>query len=129
MGVSSDGMLYFGFEVGEEDQKPDWLEDYDDLDDFIVAKSGLPDDAPYEARRKVIEACPAELQLYCSYDCPMYILGVRGAEHCVSRGYTEEINIRSLAVDPDKIHALKAWCDQHGIEWQQPKWLLCSMYG
>jgi hypothetical protein len=130
MGISSDGILYFGFQVGGEDEPPDWMDGFDNFDDFLVSLAGLPSDSPYEVRKKVIEACPVELQLFCSYDYPMYILGVRGAEHRANRGYIVEIGTGQLAVDPAKIEAAKAWCEaQNNIEWQEPKWLLCSMYG
>jgi len=129
MGISSDGILYFGFEVGGEDEPPQWMEDFEDFDDFICAKAGLPINAKYEKRKPVIEACPADLQQFCSYEYPMYILGVRGAEHRVARGFTKEINVAELAVDQAKIDAFKAWCEANDIEWQEPKWLLCSMYG
>lgn len=129
MGISSDGILYFGFQVGQDEEPPEWMGEFDDFDDFLVAKAGLPDDSPYEVRRGIIKECPAELQMYCSYDYPMYILGIRDAEHRVNRGYTAEITAENLIVAPEKIAAFKAWCDANSIEWQEPKWLLCSMYG
>ena len=129
MGVSSDGMLSFGFEVGGEDEPPAWMADYEDFDDFLCAKGGLPINSGYAERKPVIDACPAELYRFCSWEYPMYILGVRGAEHCVNRGYTKEINAAELTVDQAKINAFKTWCNANEIEWQEPKWLLCSMYG
>jgi hypothetical protein len=131
MGVSSDGVLYFGFQVGGEEEVPEWLEDVEDHDfeNFLCEKAGLPENATWEDRKKVINACPADLYLFCSYEYPMYILGVRGAEYRAYRGDIVEINPESLFVDPDKIGKLKIWCEDNGIEWQEPKWLLCSMYG
>lgn len=128
MGISSDGVMYFGFQVGGEDEKPEWMGDFDDFDDFLASKAGL-DDAPYEERRKVIEACPAELQLFCSFDYPMYVLGVRGAEHRAYRGDIVEIGAAELTVPQEKIDAFKAWCEANSIDYAEPKWLLCSMYG
>ena len=129
MGVSTDGILYFGFQVCGEEEKPEWMEEFEDFDDFLISKAGLPDDAPYEDRAKVINECPAELQLFCSYDYPMYVLGVRDAEHRAYRGDIVEIGAAELAVDQNKIDAFKVWCIANGIEWQEPKWLLCSMWG
>jgi len=134
MGVSSDGILYFGFQVGDEDEPPEWFGEFDedegfDFDDFICRKAGLPEDAPYDIRKHVIEACPVELYRFCSWEYPMYILGVRDAEHRARRGYIVEIDASELAVDQAKIDAFKAWCEANDIEWQEPKWLLCSMYG
>ncbi len=129
MGVSSDGILYFGFQVGGEEELPEWMGEHEDFDDFLAEKAGLAPDAPYEERRKIEKACPAELQLFCSYDYPMYVLGIRDAEHRVNRGYLKEIGAKELTVDADKIAAFKAWCEANGVEYQEPKWLLCSMYG
>lgn len=129
MGVSSDGMLYFGFQVGGEEERPEWMAEHEDFDDFLAAKAGLPEDAPYEERSKVVKACPAELNLFCSYDYPMYVLAVRDAEHRVARGGIKEIGPKELEVAPEKIAAFKAWCEANDIEYQEPKWLLCSLYG
>lgn len=129
MGIDSDGILYFGFTVGDEDEPPEFMDGFEDFDSFIEAKAGLTDDSPYEQRKAAREACPAELYQYCSWEYPMYILGVRGAEYCACRGDAIEIGAKELWVDQDKIDAFRAWCQDNGIEWQEPKWLLCSMYG
>ena len=128
MGISSDGLLYFGFPVGGEDEPPEWLEGFEDFDDYVC--TDVPANADWKARKVVIDACPADLFMYCSYDYPMYILGVRGAEHRVNRGYTQEISVADLTkVSPKQIEDLKQWCAANKIEWQEPKWFLCSMYG
>lgn len=131
MGISSDAMLYFGFPVGEDEQPPEWYEDGNikDFDNWICQLAELPEDAKYEQRKPIIKACPAELQMYCSYDYPMYILAVRGEEIRVNRGFFEEIHIDALTVDQEKIDAFKRWCEQNNIKYKEPKWLLCSMYG
>jgi hypothetical protein len=134
MGVSSDAMLYFGFQVGGDEEPPEWLgEDEDgerrDFEEFVCEKAGLATDAPYTERSKIVDACPADLHWFCSYDYPMFILGVRDAEHRVNRGYLKEIGPSDLAVPDEKIAAFKAWCLENNIEYQEPKWLLCSMYG
>jgi hypothetical protein len=99
------------------------------FDDLICEAAGLPAEASYAERKIEIDACPAEMQSYCSYEWPMFLLCVRGAEYLVHRGYTEEITAKSLAVKPEKIAAFKAFCEANSIPWQEPKWLLCSMYG
>lgn len=134
MGVSSDGMLYFGFTVGStEDEPPEWLLDADneiiDFDDFVCKLEGLPESASYEERKLILDSCPVELNVYCSYDYPMYILSPKGCHIRVSRGYTEEISEEILKVDASKIEALKKWCEQNNIKYEEPKWLLCSMMG
>ena len=136
MGISSNAMLYFGFPVGDYDEPPAFLEGRENedgtteaFDDLICEIAGLPADSDYKTRMVAIKACPAEMQSYCSYDWPRFLLCVRGAEHIVYRGYTAEINSENLAVAPEKIEAFKSWCESNNIPWQEPKWLLCSMYG
>jgi hypothetical protein len=128
MGISSDGILYFGFQVGGDEELPEWMEDYEEFDEFLLAKAGLPLDTSWQESKAIREACPVDLQTYCSYDYPMYILGIRGAEYRAHRGYVVEIGAE-MAVPQDRIDAAKSWCEANGIEWHDPKWLLCSMYG
>jgi hypothetical protein len=129
MGISSDGVLYFGFQVGGDGERPEWMGEFEDFDDWLCNKAGLTEDAPWEERQPIIHGCPAELQMFCSYNYPMFVLGVRGAEHRAYRGDIVEIGTAQLAVEDEKTAAFKAWCETNGIEYQEPKWLLCSMYG
>ena len=126
MGVSNDAQLVFGFAFEDEESKPEFLGEFDDLDDYLTA--ALTDQS-YEKQRKIIEACPAEIIWHCSYDYPMYILAVRGTMISSSRGYLEEITSEKLTVAPEKIAAFKTWCEENNIEYQEPKWLLCSING
>src|ERR1019366_703573 len=134
MGVSNDAQLVFGFAFDEED-KPEFLGEFDDLDDYLVDKAfphlsvDGPDRLLYEKRRPIIEACPAVIERHCSYDYPMYILAVRGTRIWANRGYTEVITPEKLVVAPEKITAFKTWCEENDIEYQEPQWLLCSMNG
>lgn len=129
MSVSSDAILVFGFPVGREDEVPEWLIDVDgeeiDFDDFVCGPYEI--DCDYSARRAKLGSCPADLTLYCSYDYPMFILGVRGTETRVAHGDFSEIS--SLDVPAEKISAFKSWCELSGIPYEEPKWLLVSMYG
>ena len=130
MGISSNGILVFGFPIGEENETPEFLEEagVEDIDEFIDNELGLNDASVDEclAARKTY---PVDVTSYCSYEYPMHILAVRGTEITVHRGYSKEITPEHLAVAPERISAFKAWCETHGIEYQEPKWLLCSMYG
>lgn len=130
MGVSNDACMFYGFAVGEDETLPEWMGDFEDFDDWAIEAMGLDIPADdYSARRKAAETCPAELFMHCSYDYPMYVLGVRGAEHRSSRGELTEITAETLAVDPKKVAAFRAFCEKHGIEYEEPKWLMGSMNG
>lgn len=129
MGFSSDGILVYGIDLGEE--KPEFLGEYEDMDDLLMTEGWQPqygeEGHDFKKQREFLERQPVDLTMYCSYDCPMYILSVRGTETSVSRGYVTEI--ASLDVDVDKRAAFISWCQAHGIKNPEPKWLLASMYG
>ena len=128
MGVSSDGIVVFGIDLGEE--PPEFLDG--DFDDYLDSISGLPQYGEpghsWDAINAHRKACPADVTIYCSYDYPMYILAVRDTEVRVSRGYV--IDVSDLpAPDEARLAAFKAWCVERGVENPEPKWLLCSLYG
>jgi hypothetical protein len=143
MGQSTDAILVFGFDVGEENplQKVagDDEDDSPELDVILAARAGLvrpstadykaPEWTKYWAEKEALEkASPLEIVRHCSGDYPMYIMAVRGTKTRANRGYPSVIDPAALAVTPEKIEAAKALCAELGIEWQEPKWLLCSMW-
>lgn len=145
MGISTDGLLIFGFDLGEEFPKGIYgsEEEYEDcedhnLEDVIADKAGLKyredftdeEAKVYFAKKRDLEAtCPISIEYHCSYECPMYIIAIRGAKFSAHRGYPLELDQSLLTVSPEKIAAAKAWCESNGIEWQEPKWLLASLWG
>ena len=148
MGISSDGILVFGVDLGcEEEWFPTVLPDAiikeltgDGFDNYIYRCAGVPEfrddetedeqDARWEAQRAAINACPVKDVLHCSYDYGMWILAVRGTEMIAPRGCPQEITSDKLQVPPEKVEAFKAWCTEHGIELHtEPGWILTSVYG
>ena len=155
MGISSDGILAFGFDLGLEEENPEFLlrpdvernedndydqeEDYFDFDDFLYHIHGLGEypsegtDAEktqyFEAKKKLESECPVELVRHCSYDYTMYIIAINGSEKRSYRGDPTIISPQELNIDAAKIEAAKQFCEQHNIPWQEPNWVLCSMYG
>lgn len=132
MGVSTDGILVFGFEVGEEDERPDFLEGVEDFDEYVDRESGLPEwgehGHSFEDQRAFRDKYPVDLITHCSYDYPMHILAVRGTKRRASRGYPLEIDPTDLNVPSEKLEAFKNWAAERGIQ-GEPKWLLCSLWG
>lgn len=139
MGQSTDGILAYGFDLGIEEEKPEWLGEHDDLEDLTAADAGLTEPATenykdpawsayWAAKRATEAACPIELVSHCSGKYPMYIMAVRGSVKTAKRGYPETLTADDLTVPPEKVAAAKAWCEAHGIEWQEAKWILASMW-
>jgi hypothetical protein len=126
MGVSTDGILVFGIDLDEE--QPEFMDGYDDWWHFTDVVGGV-EDADYAIRSKLREEFPVDLVQHCSYDYPMYILAVNGTERRNNRGYLTEINPEDMIIPQEKIDKFKAFCEEYGIEWQEPKWYLISMWG
>lgn len=132
MGTSTNAILVYGFEVGDEDETPEFLEEFEgDFDEFLNDLSGLPKYGEkghsFSDQSAYRDKCPADLTIHCSYDYPMYILAVRGTEIIARRGYSK--TIPNLDVSETDIAAFKAWCEVNNIEYQEPRWLLVSMWG
>lgn len=131
MGQSTNGILVFGFEVGDEEEAPDYMKGFEGFEDYLDSLSGLPaygePGHSFDDQQVFRAKCPADLVTHCSLDYPMYILAVRGTKTSARRGYPAEISPDELNVPIEKINALKAWAAERGIE-GEPKWLLCSLW-
>lgn len=134
MGVSTNGILVFGTPIDEESDSLSFLKEFDnDFDTFVDSLSGLPrwgeKNHDWNKTHNFRNNYPIDLTLHCSLDYPMYILSIRGTQTTAYRGYVEIIDPNDLVVSKDKIDKLKVFCDEYGIEWQEPKWYLVSMWG
>ena len=132
MGIDSDGKLMFGFKVGDHDNPPAFLQldddgDLEDFDAFVLKDTPLG--LSWTDRMAKIEACPAEFVRCSTWDYPIYVLAVRGATLTACIGRAVAVAPEFLAVSPDRIAAFRAWCEECGIAWQEPGWLLATMYG
>lgn len=142
MSQSTDAILAFGFDLGETDLEEilnDSPPDGGDFEDWLCHRAGVIYPAGHDgidsdeykaydaAKKAAIEACPVELLMHCSYECPMYYLALRGSSVKANRGYPQDVYTNTP--QPEKIAAMKAFCDELGIDWQQPKWHIFSMWG
>jgi len=143
MGVSTDAILWFGFEYGEEppwfDTDPDDYEDEEpeDSDDWMARVLGIVGpvadyseetaeeyQAHWKAKREAIAAAGVEVIHHCHHECVMYGLGVLKVS--ASRGYPENVS-KHIAQDTAEAEAkLRAFCERAGVEWAEPGWHLAS---
>lgn len=142
MGQSTNAIMAFGFDLGEE--LPDSFEanaedDGEDdggfeSDDFLLRDydAGIPEWQPglspdyWKDKRDALAKIPVDLIQHCSGDYPMYFLAVRGTQRTATRGNPTQAS--QYLIGQDEIDALRAFCDKHGIEWQEPKWYIFSMW-
>lgn len=130
MGVSTDAILAFGFDLGDE--LPDALirmdEDADESWEFeawLESRLGVTDD-DYKVRRAAVQAFPFDLITHCSYDYPMYFLAARGTEQKARRGYPEPVAMKETT--PEQVQAMRDFCTEFQIEWKEPKWHIFSLW-
>ena len=145
MGVSTDAILAFGFDLGEEEELPEQLLELlqkheHDVDDALADDHGfeLPEyevGCDYKEFAAKQAAAHAKLKIclidHCSGECTMYFLAARGSERAASRGNPtalEPADFDTGRFGQDVLDAMRAFCDRHGIEWQEPKWHIFSMW-
>lgn len=143
MGVSTDAIIAFGFDLGEElpESLEQLLSDADgEIDEALATDMGLtlPDYnvVGYEefsaARDAAVAKVKFELIQHCSADFTMYFLAVRGSSKRAKRGYPVALDADSLKTDlfpcNGSIDAMNVFCQRHGIEWKDPQWHIFSMW-
>ncbi len=143
MGVSTDAILAFGFNLGEE--LPEAFQDDDgdsagfEFDEWLNQKAGVvypegnagiksPEYRAYSDACKAVKAAsPVDFITHCSYDCPMYFLALRGSNSTARRGYP--VAVTTPVPTAERVAAMRSFCDQHGIKWQEPSWHIFSLWG
>lgn len=142
MGQSTDAILFYGFHadegewdefIGIGDEEEDGSTDWEDA---FAAKKGTAAptveyesneelfSAYWEAKRKLIEAEPCEVDSHCSCDCPMPFVCVKKSKTTAWRGSPAEIT--SIAVESTWNEQLRTFCELMGIPWQKPRWWMVS---
>lgn len=66
---------------------------------------------------------------YCYYGYKWNCLAVTldGSYSSVERG-AKAIESSKMDIDPDKLQKAQRFCEKHGIDFSDPKWLLCASY-
>lgn len=156
MTVSTDAILCFGIAFDNEDTPPfpwDTGEFENDIEDWwrekvlgfrhskpIYTPEGGYVQGPPPSKEEIqayydeIRAFDAEhpkppvrVVRHCHHENVMYILAVPSTFVEAERGYPQEIT--GLNVTQDEIVALGAFCADHGIEGEAPRWWLASYWG
>jgi len=154
MTVSTDGQICFGIVLDEgielpwEDEDGEgyielwWLdvqgykppfEMYNDRGSYIggVKPSEKKHREYYDHQHAFEKTHPLPVKSvnYCSGDYPMYILAVPGSCKRANRGCPESFNPTELTVTQEEVEKLLQFCDDYGIEHDEPKWWLSSYRG
>ena len=116
MSVSTDGILVFGIEIEDSSEEHELC-------------SSIQDD--YDKSKTLEESTGAKLVHHCSYDYPMYILGLSDTCQEASRGYPVTVDVTKIAgLDENDLNdRLASAAKAYGIKFQNGRWLLASLWG
>lgn len=150
MSTSTDGILFYGYDLGGpeddgpafkdlgEDEHPTWYDPDDEDADFIEAATtallaavGFTEtdwraDGYHERKKAAEERMGVELDSHCSGEYPMYLLAAK--KTTAARGYPKEVDFTL----PDNADERLAWAiGVLGLDVgdQKPRWLLASYWG
>jgi hypothetical protein len=141
MGTSTDGILFYGFDLGEPgegltddelhlDEEECWYRDHWDWETHYAERKGVvrEEDDFYERKKAVIEEAGCFIGTHCSGSYPMLYVAVK--QHSASRGYPNPIVEEDLVVFSDAESKLKSFCEVMGIVFKPDDvgWYLASYW-
>ena len=123
MGTSTNGILFYGFPVNEDDKNQeilsgadehgDYNDDEFDLDVLWAEKFGL-DPKNHGEIWKHQQHYPVKIGFHCSDSYPMHYVAVRKSEVVSNRGYPKRV--KALEVDPAWDKQIKDFCTKFGLK-------------
>lgn len=144
MGVSTDGILFFGFDLGEDEENEwPWEEEDEDWENAYLKRKGFEtvpftaDGSPgrskyesyYEKRKELLKECACTIGHHCSDSYGMRYVALKDHNMYAWRGEPKEVPPQFLMVSNEEVSKLKEFCEFMGIEWRTPKWYLASYWG
>jgi hypothetical protein len=149
MGVSTDGLLLYGWLLEEYYEFPwgakdvdDWwreangykppFELFDERGEYIGGRRPAQSriDEYFDPRYKwdAAHPMPFTVENYCSDDYPMYAIVIKSIR--AYRGSPVEIGAHDLETDKEAVERTKEALSKHGLELEgEPKWWLAPFWG
>lgn len=115
MGVSTDAVVAYGVDLGEE--IPQWV-----WDTFGLKDNSDEGDVDVYSLSSAAQKRGLDIIYHCSYAYPMYILAIASSERRAYRGEPEKLSLPEISDEWKKTWAQVA---QAG----DPTWLLFSLWG
>jgi hypothetical protein len=113
MGVSTDGILFYGIPVEEDSDVHERINDKDTSEGTIA-----------RLRNYGESDMGISIGTHCSGEYPMYY--IYACDQTASRGSAVEVDFE---VKSSWDRNLRAFCKKHNVPWEQPKWWLVSYWG
>jgi len=130
MGVSTDGLLFWGIEFcdTEEEARP-WAAGARSF--WLRNKLEVTEEEDYFGE-KTLAKLGFEIGEHCSYDFPIYYLAEIQTHLRANRGYSKRVPPLEYP-DSDwwreKTEMLRIVCDRLDIRFKEPSWMLASLWG
>ena len=143
MGISTDAILAYGYDLGEWESMdyPEWFDEDDEDAAFseqamkhLLKEAGFTEtdwkvEGYWNRKNEAEKNLGIEITYYCSYDYPMYILSAK--EFRAYRGDAVKIDYADLTIDSEWNEKLRWALDKLGVPASddEPSWFLVSMWG
>lgn len=115
MGVSSDGILFYGFPIEEGSEIHDRIMSYED-DESEDMLGYLYQNGETE--------CGVGIGSHCSDSYPMFYLYAQ--KQIAARGYPIDVDVK---IDGEWNKSIREFCKKYKIPWEKPRWCLASYLG
>lgn len=104
-----------------------YIEDYTPEEQAIVDRYK----AFLDAKHKLVEAEPCDIDTHCSDECPMPLVAIKASVVTNYRGSMTPVNVGTLNIGEGWNEQLAAFCELMDIdtEAQEPGWYLVSYWG
>lgn len=124
MGVSTDGILFYGF---YEKEQGDWSDDYED-EEYIEQHGQTMFADRFE---ELYRTSNLYLGTHCSNNYPLRFLAIKSSLIEASRGHPESIDPRQMIVQSEWNSLLRTCLAEMSIDVgkQEPGWYLASYWG
>lgn len=139
MGQSTDAILAYGFDLGEDlSEHGDLARIEDEFDgddgDFFASLVGIhpyghPDRQSLEERQRLLKTLPVELIRHCSGDYPMWFLAIPGTKQEANRGSPTRVLPQGMIISEYDNRRFLQWCREHRIDVDGTGWYIMSDWG
>jgi hypothetical protein len=140
MGLSSDAILFYGLELGED--SPFIGQDVDDIETSWNNEHGCPEPpdskdyrgAEWKAWRKEKDEWEKtgngiRVGCHCCDGDPIEYVTLMAHEYTAFRGHAEKVDPAKLEPTQEQKDSLLEFCEKYGIDCSEPGWFLVSWMG
>ena len=146
MSQSTNAILFYGIDLGEDFQIPESLMkdgEFAHEEVYAIRMGWKPPDVEwskdpdvraqysrwFKEQRHIISAAACAVGTHCSFDYPMYYVYVQSSKHTANRGYPVQLQQDGLVVAASWDNHIKAYCKLMELPCKEPKWMLASFCG